>query len=267
MIFELGVIICLAIVSFLSIKKRNKSALIFQTIAVILLSVFIIITWVNLQRAPFKTIGETRIWYSFFLMILNGIVFWRWKNALFLIFINTMACIFIVVNICKPELQSHVLIPVLQSVWFIPHVAIYMFAYAAIGCAFVSGFFELFTFVNYNKRCKEFIKSKKTEYYNANFCEPLIVIGTVALTFGICFGAIWAKKAWGQYWSWDIKENAALITWIIFFLYIHLQKFTTINRKYLLIILMIGFLSLNFTWYGVNFLPAAQKSPHTFYNK
>jgi cytochrome c biogenesis factor len=125
----------------------------------------------------------------------------------------------------------------------------------------------------YRKEHKRFAKNTKIEHSNTNLrvnkieilCNQFIKIGTIAMGIGICLGAIWAKKAWGQYWSWDIKETAALITWFIFLLYLHLQKLTKINRKYLLIIVIIGFMSLLFTWFGVNYLPSAQKSPHTFY--
>jgi len=138
--------------------------------------------------------------------------------------------------------------PVLQSVWFIPHVAAYLIGYVVIGCAVLLSF-------------ASFAVKK-----NSNTIHVLIKIGTLALGMGLCFGMLWAKKAWGQYWSWDIKETAALITWLFFILYIHLQKLTKINRKILFIILMMGFLSLQFTWFGVKYLPNSQKSPHTFYS-
>ena len=162
--------------------------------------------------------------------------------------------------------------PVLQSVWFIPHVAAYMVGYIAISCAVLLGCIELFN--NKFSLCS-FVHTWCTLWLKKSFtiisqniptrCDFLVKIGTIALGFGLCFGALWAKKAWGQYWSWDIKETAALITWLIFLLYIHLQKLTKIKRKFLFIILLIGFLSLQFTWFGVKLLPAAQKSPHTFY--
>jgi len=148
------------------------------------------------------------------------------------------------------------LMPALQSVWFIPHVAVYMFGYAVIGCAFILGIWELFFTAKDAKKAQSAQKR----------LDLLVRIGIIALGIGLCLGALWAKKAWGQYWSWDVKEVAALITWLIFLLYIHLQKLTKVNRKVLLIILMIGFLSLQFTWYGVKFLPATQKSPHSFYS-
>ena len=41
------------------------------------------------------------------------------------------------------------------------------------------------------------------------------------LTIGIISGAVWANEAWGSYWSWDPKETWALITWLIFAIYLH----------------------------------------------
>jgi ABC-type transport system involved in cytochrome c biogenesis permease subunit len=251
------------IASFFALKKREKNALVFQWLGIVSFGVLIIVIWLTLQRPPFKTMGETRMWYSFFLAMMSGITYWRWRNEILLVFVNLLASVFIVINICKPEIQSQVLMPVLQSILFIPHVAIYMFAYAVVGCAFILGVLELF---QRGRRDKTRLAPTDNITSNIAKCNQLIKIGTIALAIGMCFGAIWAKKAWGQYWSWDIKETAALITWAIFLLYLHLQKLTKINRKILLIILMIGFLSLQFTWYGVKFLPSAQKSPHLFYN-
>ena len=32
------------------------------------------------------------------------------------------------------------------------------------------------------------------------------VIGLAFMTIGMLFGALWAKEAWGHYWSWDPKR-------------------------------------------------------------
>jgi len=251
-------VLCWLLASFFSIKIKVKQALFFQSFGILLFGLLIIWLGIILQRPLFKTMGETRIWYSFFLSILGGVTYWRWKMVYLLTFTNLLASVFVIITICKPEVQSQALMPVLQSVWFIPHVAVYMFAYAAIGCATVLAFLELINFKH--KGYKENTKNTKVN------CDLLVQIGTAALGIGLCLGAIWAKKAWGQFWSWDIKEIAALITWVIFLLYIHLLKFQKINRKLLLILVLIGFLSLQFTWYGVKYLPVTQKSPHLFYS-
>jgi cytochrome c-type biogenesis protein CcsB len=273
-IYLITSLICWSIASFLAIKKKQKWAIFFQMLGVILFGVFIFTLWVHLQRPPFSTMGETRIWYSFFLSAIGGITYWRWKMSGLLTFTNLLASVFIIINICKPEMQSQALMPALQSVWFIPHVAVYIFAYAVMGCAFILAVGILFLTA---KGAKDMQSTQRINALDSNSCAPcekysctlrlnqLVKIGTISLGIGMCLGAIWAKKAWGQYWSWDIKENCALITWAIFLSYLHFQKIKKIDRKLLLILVIIGFLFLNFTWYGVKFLPSSKKSPHTFY--
>jgi len=269
-LFNFGIIsvLCWILASYFSIMNNEKRVTIFQTIGVLLFGLLITWLWLTLQRPPFKTMGETRIWYSFFLSLIGGFTYLRWRMGYLLTFTNLLASVFVIITICKPEIQSQVLMPALQSVWFIPHVAVYMFAYAVIGCAFILGILELFSHFFFAKnRCAFVVKKEmKKIQMNISKCNLLIKIGTTALGIGLCLGALWAKKAWGQYWSWDIKETTALISWAIFLLYLHLQKNTKINRKILLIILILGFLSLQFTWYGVKYLPVSKKSPHTFYS-
>jgi ABC-type transport system involved in cytochrome c biogenesis permease subunit len=188
--------------------------------------------------------------------IMTGLFFAMQKksrNAIIFISIGMLLLITIII-ITWVNLK---LAPALQSVWFIPHVAVYMFAYAAIAGGVVLGVRELI----YN--CRGVARNVPTG--NIAHSNQLIKIGTAAMGIGMCLGALWAKKAWGQYWSWDIKETAALITWALFLLYLHLQKFTKIKRKLLLLLLIIGFLSMNFTWFGIKFMHSAKKSPHTFY--
>lgn len=49
----------------------------------------------------------------------------------------------------------------------------------------------------------------------------LYVIGFVLWTFTLIAGAIWAERAWGRYWGWDVKEVWTFIIWVIFAGYIH----------------------------------------------
>lgn len=54
-----------------------------------------------------------------------------------------------------------------------------------------------------------------------NWSYRAIGIGFPLLTVGILSGAVWANEAWGSYWSWDPKETWALVTWLIFAVYLH----------------------------------------------
>ncbi|MGC2322708.1 MAG: cytochrome c biogenesis protein CcsA, partial [Terriglobales bacterium] len=43
------------------------------------------------------------------------------------------------------------------------------------------------------------------------------------LTLMIAAGAYWANQTWGSYWSWDPKETAALVTWLVYAGYLHMR--------------------------------------------
>jgi ABC-type transport system involved in cytochrome c biogenesis permease subunit len=81
------------------------------------------------------------------------------------------------------------------------------------------------------------------------------VITTVAfplMTMVIVTGMVWAKKAFGQYWQWDPKETASLITWIIYTLYLHARVVRDWPPRWTAAISILGFVSVVFTYLGVN---------------
>jgi ABC-type transport system involved in cytochrome c biogenesis permease subunit len=172
----------------------------------------------------------------------------RWRYKWILSFSTVLATVFIIINILKPEIHDQSLMPALQSPWFIPHVTVYMFSYSLMGCAFLIAVYGLF------KPQKDMLDAADT----------LIYIGTAFLTFGMLSGAIWAKEAWGHYWSWDPKETWALVTWLSYLLYMHLRIMGKVSRKALYLLLIFSFLCLQMCWWGVNYLPTAQDSVHVY---
>jgi cytochrome c-type biogenesis protein CcsB len=81
-----------------------------------------------------------------------------------------------------------------------------------------------------------------------------ISIGFLFLTVGIFSGAVWANEAWGSYWSWDPKETWALITWLIFAIYLHARLQLNWPRKKVAIIACTGFVVVWICYLGVNLL-------------
>ena len=78
-------------------------------------------------------------------------------------------------------------------------------------------------------------------------------------------GALWAKQAWGDYWTWDPKETWAAATWIGYLLYLHLRAARPKERNAAFALIVFSFLLLQMCWYGINYLPAAQGvSIHTY---
>jgi cytochrome c-type biogenesis protein CcsB len=80
----------------------------------------------------------------------------------------------------------------------------------------------------------------------------IIAVGLPLLTVGIITGAWWAKEAWGAYWQWDPKETAALFSWIIYSVYLHLNTRRAWRGERCAWISLIGFASIIFCYLGVN---------------
>ena len=80
----------------------------------------------------------------------------------------------------------------------------------------------------------------------------IIAIGLVLLSVGIITGAMWANEAWGAYWSWDPKETAALLSWIIYASFMHLHTRNAWRGERSAWVSIVGFASIMFCYLGVN---------------
>jgi len=77
-----------------------------------------------------------------------------------------------------------------------------------------------------------------------------VVIGFPFLTLTIVLGALWADVAWGAYWSWDPKETASLVTWLIYGAYLHARVVRGWRGRRSAWLLMLGFAATLFTYFG-----------------
>ena len=80
----------------------------------------------------------------------------------------------------------------------------------------------------------------------------IIAVGLPLLTLGIITGAMWAHEAWGAYWQWDPKETAALVSWIVYAIYMHLHTRREWRGVRTAWVSAFGFLSIMFCYFGVN---------------
>lgn len=236
-------------------KRTSALANIGSVLGILSLAVFVILLWVNLQRPPLRTLGETRLWYSLFLAISGLIIYKRWKIKLMLVYSLGMAILFLLLNYLKPEIHSKTLMPALQSVWFVPHVIVYMIAYALLGLSALFGAIGVYA-LSKNTLKEEFVL--KT--------DNVVYVGFGFLSLGLIFGALWAKEAWGHYWTWDPKETWAFLTWAVYLVYIHFRIKGSLNQTHVFVILVLAFIVLLICWFGINYLPSAQNSVHVYSN-
>ncbi|MDF2567495.1 MAG: cytochrome c assembly protein [Oscillospiraceae bacterium] len=138
--------------------------------------------------------------------------------------------------------------PALQSVWFIPHVFSYMLSYSLAAVAFVMTIIWFFD------------KKKREQLEGAVY--RLICISFPFMTAGMLLGALWADQVWGDFWSWDLKENWSLITWLLYTLFLHSRRNAKL-KKYTMLFSVLGFLALVMTFVGVN-LVGGGSSMHAY---
>ncbi|MFZ2958869.1 MAG: c-type cytochrome biogenesis protein CcsB [Candidatus Ozemobacteraceae bacterium] len=82
-----------------------------------------------------------------------------------------------------------------------------------------------------------------------------IALGYPLFTVGaIIFGMVWANKAWGRYWGWDPKETWALITFLVYSMYLHVRLTKGWRGTWTAVLSVIGFLVTLFTLFGVNLI-------------
>ena len=253
----LAAIICWLICLLLQFKAKSNTRfylVIATSLAGALIMVaFTIHLWINLERPPMRTLGETRLWYAVFLPLIGLVTYWRWRYTWLLNYSLLMAVVFLGINYFNPDAYNKVLMPALQSVWFVPHVLVYIFSYALLAGSFITASYGLYLY--YFKEFKPYI---------LDVANNLVYIGFGFLSLGLLFGALWAKEAWGHYWTWDPKETWAMLTWIGYLVYIHVRYRYSDKVVSALWTLVAAFLILLICWFGVNYLPSAQQSMHTY---
>ena len=157
-----------------------------------------------------------------------------------------VALIFFLFILFSPQIVSKMPVPALQSPWFAPHILVYILAYAM---AAVSAVLAIYLLVAGRKR---------REAVGFGACDAFARASFAFITIGMLFGALWAERAWGAYWSWDPKETWAVITWFAYLLCLHLREKSPEAQRAALWLYIFAFLCLLMCWQGINLLPSAR---------
>lgn len=165
-----------------------------------------------------------------------------WRSWKMLVAAFALAAVFTVISVARINFGT--LAPALRSLWFVPHLIVYMVAYAVMALAVITG-----------------IASLVSHKIPGHLSGRLLRTASSLLLAGMLCGAVWAKMAWGDYWTWDAKECWAAATWLLTLTATHVPK-----KRFTLLFTIIAFMAIQMTWYGVNYLPSSSQSLHT-YNK
>ncbi len=245
--------------------------------------------WINAKYFPLSNLYES-ILFLCWALLFGQILIEKKTNSKLLgtinipivLLLNTFATLTL-----PPEMQKIVpLVPSLQSNWLMMHVTMMMISYATLllgsllcllyvvldikktnktpslspisNLQYVraeKGIKLNSIDINENSKNETKLKTRNSLLNTIDFWSYRIIgLGFPFLSLGIISGAVWANEAWGSYWSWDPKETWALITWLVFAIYLHARLTKGLKGKESAIIGASGFFVIWICYLGVNFL-------------
>lgn len=203
---------------------------------------------------PFANMYEFGMAFVWGLIFVYLYVAYRYRNYSLGAFVLPVA--FILTGIFSSFYQeARPLMPALKSNWLLIHVITAVVAYGALAVSFALALMYL-----WRQRVEEageqdgiigILPSLTTLDMLVNQC---IHLALPFLTLLIVTGAVWAEYAWGSYWRWDPKETWSLITWLIYAMYLHGRVSLGWRGKKAMNWAVIGFITVLFTFIGVNVL-------------
>ena len=249
---------------------------IFVGISNILFMVTLSIRWINNGYFPLSNLYESLIFLSWGISFIHLIVEYKTQSRLIgaistplLFFLSGFSSLTLPTDMQK----ALPLVPSLQSNWLMMHVSMMMVSYATLILgSLLSILYLAFLFFSGQKNQvaiettqveleSSSVASSSVSYSKLSLLQTvdiwsyrIIGLGFPFLTIGIISGAVWANEAWGSYWSWDPKETWALITWLVFAIYLHSRLLKGWQGKQAAILGSCGFFVIWICYLGVNFL-------------
>ena len=223
---------------FSSKRRFGVVVTLFLTAGVFTQTVYMIWRWAEAGRAPFSNMFESLVLFAWAVVA----VYLALRIKLDIPALGAATALLAALTLAYASTyHDHAikpLMPALRSNWLTFHVLACFLGYGAFGVAFAASIGYLIT---------------SKEAFDAATAKT-ISFGFLFLTIGIIAGAVWANSAWGTYWSWDPKETWSLITWFIYAVFLHCRFMRGWKGKRAAWISVLGFASVIFTYFGVNYL-------------
>jgi cytochrome c-type biogenesis protein CcsB len=211
---------------------------------------------VILGRAPVSNTYEAILWMGIVAMLVGAVAQLVARRGLYLVggTAGALLCV-LFAGLVPLQDQTNAIPAVLRSnYWLIVHVLTIVASY---------GIFLLAAFLGHVYLVRDVLLAKRGEP-QPTLGNPLITqtyraiqLGVVLLTAGTILGGIWAADSWGRFWGWDPKETWALISIIVYVIMLHARYVGWIRDFGLAVASVIGFVSIVWTFYGVNYVMAA----------
>lgn len=253
-----------AIIFIFKLKQLGKVATIFTAIALLIQTIGLGLRWhesyqLGIGHAPLTNMYESVVFFAWTIIALYLVIEWKFQTKVIGAFAVPFAFLAMAYASMSTDITKNIspLVPALQSNWLIAHVITCFIGYAAFAVA--AGLGIMYLLKNLRDTDKDANDTSLLSTLPAlkvidDITHKTMVFGFLWLTAGIITGAIWANSAWGTYWSWDPKETWSLITWFVYAITLHARYTRGWGGTRIAWLSIVGFISVIFTYYGVNFL-------------
>jgi len=224
-------------------------------VALAALAVSLVARWQAVDHAPWSNMYEFTIafaagitgFYAAFERLYEDDA--RERSARVLgAFVIPVVCTMLVITAAFFPSDVRPLVPALQNTDLLAiHVAAMILAYGALSVSFGAAVLYLAQGGKLNR----FPRLPNAETLD-DIAYRSVMLGFPVLAIGIALGAYWANSAWGRYWGWDPKETSALVTWLIYGIYLHMRGLRNWSGTRSAVLLVAGFGAVMFTYFAVN---------------
>ena len=194
-------------------------------------------------QAPLSNFYDSLIFFAWCLPALGLMAFRRYLKGYLGALVALLATLLLAYASLGVDSRIQPLMPALKSNWLLVHVVTAFLGYAAFALAFGGAILYLLQDRHPRASLPPLPVLDRLIYRTT-------VLGFLLLTLGIFTGAIWAETAWGRYWSWDPKETASLVTWLIYGAYLHARVVRGWRGQRAAYLLILGFAATLFTYFG-----------------
>lgn len=197
-----------------------KSGRLASAVGLVPLTLAIALRWYQTGHGPYSKIYEVSASYAWSLVIIFLFVSWRYK-IIEQIGAVVLPVSFLLLGFGVMGSKEITTIPdTFKTYWLWVHIGFAKLAYgsALIGTGLAAAYLlkEKKSLV-WLEKLPDLVRLDELSY---KFLAVSFLFNTVM----IAAGSIWAKNAWGSYWSWDPIETWSLIAWLVYAAYLHVRR-------------------------------------------
>jgi cytochrome c-type biogenesis protein CcsB len=215
-------------------------------VSIMFITLTIVSRGIQTGHGPFSNMYEFAIAFALGIVVAGVVFRWKYKTGSVLNIVLILALLLLIFARVQYSRPGSLVPALQQSALLSAHVASAVVAYGTL----TIGFAAAVLYIIQSRRKSPWLPSLEVL---DSISSRSVMISFPFLTLLIVLGALWADIAWGKYWSWDPKETASLVTWLIYAAYLHIRIMRGWRGSRTALVLIIGFIAVLLTFFG-NFI-------------